>query len=150
MQKMKVLVTGSAGLIGRWVCEKLLDEGHEVIGIDILPAISNHDRYKHYQLDILDKAEIQQAFQTEQPAGLIHLADRCDLDGKSIEDYEANRQGVQNICSAVHECGSVRKAIYTSTQLVCEIGHKPVSDTDFCPTTPYGESKVSTEEIVRE
>ena len=31
---MKVLVTGSQGFIGSYICEELLSNGYEVIGID--------------------------------------------------------------------------------------------------------------------
>ncbi|MFO7595939.1 MAG: NAD-dependent epimerase/dehydratase family protein, partial [Desulfocurvibacter africanus] len=33
---MTVLVTGAAGFIGSHVCEKLLAQGHEVVGLDNL------------------------------------------------------------------------------------------------------------------
>jgi nucleoside-diphosphate-sugar epimerase len=38
MQKMKILVTGSSGTIGTRLCEKLLENGHEVIGADWEPC----------------------------------------------------------------------------------------------------------------
>ena len=43
---MKIIVTGAAGAIGSHLCERLLDLGHEVIGIDALtnyysPKIKN-------------------------------------------------------------------------------------------------------------
>jgi len=44
----------------------------------------------------------------------------------------------------------VRRAVWTSTQLVCRPGHRPRDALDYCPHTLYGESKVLTEKIVRE
>ncbi|OMH50094.1 NAD-dependent epimerase/dehydratase family protein, partial [Providencia stuartii] len=35
---MKYLVTGSAGFIGFRLCQRLLDSGHEVVGIDNMNA----------------------------------------------------------------------------------------------------------------
>ena len=49
---MKILVTGCAGFIGSHLCEKLLVEGHDVIGVDNL-----NDYYditlKEYNLSML-------------------------------------------------------------------------------------------------
>ena len=33
---MKILVTGAAGFIGMHTCERLLDGGHDVVGLDNL------------------------------------------------------------------------------------------------------------------
>tara|TARA_Y100001935_G_scaffold229350_1_gene208962 strand:- start:75 stop:257 length:183 start_codon:yes stop_codon:yes gene_type:complete len=51
---MKILVTGSSGFIGYHLVRKLLDAGHEVVGID------NHNDYydislKEYRRDKLKK-----------------------------------------------------------------------------------------------
>jgi len=42
----------------------------------------------------------------------------------------------------------VKRIVFASSRLVCKIGYQPVSYLDYCPTTPYGESKVVGENIV--
>jgi nucleoside-diphosphate-sugar epimerase len=62
---MRCLVTGAAGFIGSHLCERLVQEGHEVLGIDAFipyydPAIKkrnlaellNHSRFRFYDLDL--------------------------------------------------------------------------------------------------
>lgn len=49
---MKVVVTGTSKGIGRAIAEKFLSEGHEVAGIDILPASIKHAAYRHFNADI--------------------------------------------------------------------------------------------------
>lgn len=49
---MKILVTGSARGIGKRVCEKYLEMGHNVYGIDMLEKSIEHENYTHFTLDI--------------------------------------------------------------------------------------------------
>ena len=52
---MKVLITGTSGGIGKAAAELFLARGHEVSGMDVLPAALAHPRYTHYLKNILDK-----------------------------------------------------------------------------------------------
>lgn len=49
---MKVVVTGSSNGIGKAIALKFLAEGHEVVGIDKLPATIRSKNYTHVQTDI--------------------------------------------------------------------------------------------------
>tara|TARA_B110000483_G_C18052301_1_gene487000 strand:+ start:51 stop:1019 length:969 start_codon:yes stop_codon:yes gene_type:complete len=146
---MKVLVTGSSGLIGRWLGQCLDAEGILWAGLDLLPSLEGQGADAHFQFDLCDRERLAEVFIGFQPTHVIHLAARCDLDGKTVKDYEVNRGGVEGLCEVIRATPSVSRAIYTSSQLVCNVGYVPKSDTDYCPHTVYGKSKVATEEVVR-
>ena len=52
---MKVLVTGTSKGIGKSIATKFLEEGHEVIGFDILDSTINNKNYTHYIQDICNE-----------------------------------------------------------------------------------------------
>ena len=53
---MKILVSGSSNGIGKAISELFLAKGHEVIGLDIVPASITHESYVHHQLDVVKDA----------------------------------------------------------------------------------------------
>ncbi|MBZ5653309.1 MAG: NAD(P)-dependent oxidoreductase [Acidobacteriia bacterium] len=83
------------------------------------------------------------------PDLMLHMAARTDLDGKTVDDYRANTEGVSNIINALVGLRSLRRAIFASSMLVCRLGYRPHGDSDYNPTTAYGESKVEGERLVR-
>jgi len=144
---MKIFVTGSSGFIGQQVCKELTAHGHEVQGYDLRSAPG--DGCSTVVGNILDLACFKEAVAGFAPEAIIHLAARCDLDGKTLQDYDANITGVKNLCTIAQECDSVRRVICTSSQLVCKPGYIPANELDFKPHTIYGESKVETEKMIR-
>lgn len=55
---MKILITGSSKGIGQAIAKRFLKEGHEVIGLDLLPASINHKNYTHYTCDVSKKKSL--------------------------------------------------------------------------------------------
>ncbi|MGY8683039.1 NAD(P)-dependent oxidoreductase [Bradyrhizobium sp. UFLA05-153] len=142
---MKVLVTGSSGFIGQALVRRLRAEHCTVVGLDKVPAETTD-----IVCDILDADRLTKAVIGSAPDAVVHLAARIDLDEKTnLSGYTANIEGVENLVEAVRQTPSVRRAIWTSSQLVCRVGYVPTSDTDYKADTLYGKSKVRTEEIVR-
>ena len=49
---MRVLITGSSRGIGQESAIKFIHEGHDVIGLDLLPSSIDNEHYTHYVCDI--------------------------------------------------------------------------------------------------
>jgi GlcNAc-P-P-Und epimerase len=145
----KILVTGSAGLIGSALVKDLVKQGMVVGGLDREPAGEFTGAAVNYVCDILDRARLRDCVSEFTPDAIVHLAARTDFDGKNLSGYAANIEGVSNLVEAIRATPSVTRCIWTSTQLVCRVGYVPTSSSDYNPDTVYGQSKVRTEEIVR-
>ena len=147
----KVFITGSSGFIGNHLVRFLIEKGFLVFGIDKIKPKSSHRSYKFINFDILNGEKLAETILEIEPDIVIHLAARTDLDEtEDINGYASNIQGVRNLAKAVFCCPTVKRCIYTSSQLVCRVGYIPNHDEDYQPNTLYGQSKVFTEKIVRE
>jgi len=148
---VKILVTGSSGLIGQWVCKTLRERSLWTAGLDVVQNDSGWEPNDHYKCDILDPRALRHVFDTSCPDAVVHLAARVDLnEKKDLSGYAANMEGVRNVLECVRTHSCVKRVIVTSSQLVCKVGYVPKSDTEYCPDTLYGESKVWTEKIAWE
>ncbi len=84
---MKVLVTGAAGFIGMYVCERLLARGDEVVGIDNLndyydvrlkearlSRLTGWPGFRFIRLDVADESGMANLFANERFERVVHLA----------------------------------------------------------------------------
>jgi len=143
-----IFITGNSGFIGHALSKYLIQNNFSVFGYDLCPCTIND--VQHTIGDINDYETLNYALKMCNPDYVIHLAARCDLNGLSLDEYKTNTMGVKNLCKIISSLKSVRRVIFTSSQLVCKIGYIPRDHYDFYPNTPYGKSKVLTESIVRE
>ena len=141
---MRVLVTGSSGMVGSQVVSDLTALDHVVVEYDLAEG-----------QDILD------------PAALLDSARGCDVvvhsaallglpDQSDTEIMTANLQGTWNVLSAAQEAG-IRRVVFLSS--VDALGvfkgerspdYLPLDDAHPCyPATPYAISKYLAEEMCR-
>ncbi|MFP6881805.1 MAG: GDP-mannose 4,6-dehydratase, partial [Roseibacillus sp.] len=84
---MRILITGGSGFLGSHLCERLLDEGHEVISLDnhftgrkrnVLHLL-DHPRFELLRHDIIDpfKVEVDRIYNLACPASPVHYQDNA-------------------------------------------------------------------------
>jgi UDP-glucuronate 4-epimerase len=127
----KILITGVAGFIGSHLY-KLLSSKYELIGIDNLSAFSNYDikldrlndvfgdysnSAQFLEIDICDKAALEQLFSDNQFDAVIHLAAMTGV-RQSIHNPEIYGQvNVNGFLNVLEVCRKrkVKKLIYASS-----------------------------------
>jgi UDP-glucose 4-epimerase len=107
---MKVLVTGIAGNLGRLVAQRLVRDGHEVLGIDRRAWYHPPEGVRVIQADIR-KRPAEDVFRTQRPDAMIHMATVTHLTHRSQDRYRINLGGTQSVFNHCHAYG-VKKAIF--------------------------------------
>ena len=93
---MRVLVTGIAGKIGRLVGARLIEEGHEVAGVDRRPWPDAPDGVTMHHVDIR-KRGAEEVFRSFQPEGVIHMGTVTHLAQRSEDRFRINLQGTRAV-----------------------------------------------------
>ena len=160
---MNILITGSAGFIGSHLAEKLLNEKHEIIGLDnfdpfydpkikkenIAIALKN-PRYAFIPGDIRDQKLLAKIFSKHHFDCVIHLAAKVGVIpslSRPAEYFEINVQGALNILEKARS-HKIKKIILASSSSVYGANLKiPFSEKDPTdrPLSPYAASKKAME-----
>lgn len=147
---MRMLVTGGSGFIGTNYVEFLRTRGDVgLINLDLRPP--RHPAHGPYwrECDLQDAQRLPMLVRDFAPTHVVHLAARTGVRETSLEVFDANMRGVENLLAALAEVPTLDRVIFTSSMLVCRAGYVPRHDTDYQPSTLYGLSKARMEMIIR-
>jgi UDP-glucuronate 4-epimerase len=163
---LKILVTGCAGFIGSRVASLLVQQGHEVHGIDNL-SDAYDVRMKDWRVenildssgiewvngDITDRDLVIGLIEDFEPDAVVNLAARAGV-RQSIDNpwvyYETNVTGTLNLLEACKDAG-VRRFLLASTSSVYGENQMPFSEDAVIDSllSPYASSKKSAEDLCR-
>jgi len=160
VKKMKVLVTGVAGQLGHDVMNELAKRNYEGTGSDIAPVYGGAadgtevTRMPYVQMDITDKAAVENVISEMEPDVVVHCAAWTAVDLAEDEDkrekvHQVNGVGTENIALACKKAGC--KMVYISTDYVFDgQGTAPWEPdcTDYKPLSVYGRTKLEGEQAV--
>ena len=150
---MRVLLTGHKGYIGTVLTPMLLDNGHEVVGLD-------SDLYQRstFGEGIIEIPEILKDVRDVELSDLegfdavLHLAGLSNDPLGNLNPnltYEINQQASVNLAKLSKEAGIPRYIFSSSCSNYGAGGNDWLTEgSDFNPVTPYGESKVGVEQEV--
>jgi GDP-4-dehydro-6-deoxy-D-mannose reductase len=148
---MRVLVTGSAGFVGRHLTAALRQRGHDVFETD---HVATGDALA---VDVTDPLAVNGAFELARPDAVAHLAAQAFVPA-SIEDpvttFRINAGGTQNVLDAARRpatSGARPRVLVVSSAEV--YGAQPADayplreTTAPRPANPYAASKVAAEAL---
>lgn len=163
---MAILVTGAAGFIGSSLCDALLKQGTDVIGIDNfdgfyareikednLKNCFQHNNFKFYEADLTDIKALEKLFENNQICQVVHLAAKAGV-RPSIEhplDYcQTNIIGSMNILEMMRR-HNINKLVFASSSSVYGNCRADIFSEDLKinePISPYAASKSALEQFI--
>jgi dTDP-4-dehydrorhamnose reductase len=151
---MKILITGSNGLLGQKLVALLANKE----GITLLATskganrISNTNGYQYQSLDITNENEVAAIFNAFKPDTVINTAAMTNVDScESLqkECWELNVTAVEYLIKYAEQHQA--HLIHLSTDFVFDGENGPYKETDQAnPLSYYGKSKLAAEELVQQ
>ncbi len=160
---LSFLVTGCAGMIGYHTALHLLEQGHPVVGVDLvtpdkgpqlkewrLDQLDKHDEFHEHRTDVRDHDAFEALIRDTAPDGVLHLAAMAGV-RDSLEDphlyHETNATGTLNLLEACRKHDVDNVVIASTSSLYGHWNEVPFSEDapTHRPPSPYAASKKAAE-----
>lgn len=159
---MKAIITGVAGFVGSHLAERLLADGHEVIGVDCftpyypewckrgnLTQVSEDEHFQLIERDVLDTnwPEVLDGVQV-----VCHLAAQPGVRASWGEQFDVyvrnNVLATQRILEGTKEAGIEKLVLASSSSVYGDPPELPTPETaPLRPISPYGVTKLAAERL---
>jgi UDP-glucose 4-epimerase len=156
---VKAFVTGCAGFIGSSIVDRLLADGHAVVGIDnfstgqerFLESALRSERFRLVRGDLLDEGTLTEAMAGSE--AVFHLAANADVRfgiRHPRRDLEQNTIATYNVLEAMRANGIKRLAFSSTGSVYGEATVVPTPEDAPFPvqTSLYGASKLAGEGLI--
>lgn len=144
----KILITGSNGFTGKYVCDTFVARGYDVVGL-VHSGPGSHERI----CDLTDARAVAQLIAEIEPDGVVHLAAQSFV-GHSDERsfYDINLFGTLNLLDALEQLDKpLRKVVVASSANVYgQVAEAHITETTVPnPINHYAVSKLAMECMVK-
>jgi len=151
---MKVLITGSNGLLGQKLLHKLRkDTSVELIATSIRDnRVSEKEGYKYLSLDITNRSDVESIIFSEKPDVIINTAAMTNVDACEDNKQACDALNVDAV-KYLSDCAIEINAhlVHISTDFIFDGANGPYSEDDIPnPLSYYGLSKLKSETLLLE
>lgn len=150
---MNVLVTGSAGMIGGYVVNGLIEKGHKVIGVDRRKSDVELQGLMQVVLDLGSKDDVMHLFDENKIERVIHLAALAHTKGVADTSWEAFKKVNVDCAENLFEACAKHNVPVLFISTVDAIGMVKgviTPETELNPISNYGKSKAMAEGRLKE
>jgi UDP-glucose 4-epimerase len=160
---VKALVTGAAGFIGSSLCDRLIADGVDVVGLDCftdyyaraakernLSGLKGHPRFRFVEARIRD-ADLSSLVSDR--THIFHLAAQAGVRKSWGQDFSAytvnNIEATQLLLEAARGASSLERLVYSSSSSVYgdSVAIPMREDALPQPVSPYGVTKLAAEQL---
>ncbi len=154
MKRLKILVTGSNGMLGQKLIYGLKDRDE----VELIATSKGADRiinktgYIYEPLDISDKDSVENIIEKYQPDCIINCAAMTNVDACELQKEACKKLNIDAVSYLVNSCKKYNShIIHLSTDFVFDGNNGPYKEDDKPnPQSYYASSKLESEKIVME